>query len=68
MDKNAIKKYAVWARTELIERVRQRALKYEVAADADANADSASGKVLTDIEKTQRAAGIALCGEKAMSM
>ena len=52
MDKNAIKKYAVWARTELIERVRQRALKYEVAADADANADSASGKVLTDIEKT----------------
>jgi len=64
MDKNVIKKYAVWARTELIERVRQRALKYEVAADADANADSASGKVLTGIEKTQRAAGIARMREK----
>ena len=64
MDKNAIKKYAVWARTELIERVRQRALKYEVAADADINADSASGKVLTDIEKTQRQAAIARMREK----
>lgn len=64
MDKNAIKKYAVWARTELIERVRQRALKYEVSADADANADSASGKVLTDIEKTQRQAAIARMREK----
>lgn len=66
MDKNAIKKYAVWARTELIERVRQRALKYEVSADADANAnaDSASGKVLTDIEKTQRQAAIARVREK----
>lgn len=64
MDKNAIKKYAVWARTELIERVRQRALKYEVAVDADANAESASGKVMTDIEKTQRQAAIARMREK----
>ncbi|MEF9917428.1 MAG: hypothetical protein RR746_08730 [Lachnospiraceae bacterium] len=59
MDKNAIKKYAVWARTELIDRVRQRAVRYEVTADANPNADSASGKVLTPIEKTQRQAAIA---------
>ncbi len=30
MDKNAIKKYAVWARRELISRVAQRAALYEI--------------------------------------
>ena len=30
MDKNAIKKYAVWARRELISRVSQRAALYEI--------------------------------------
>lgn len=64
MDKNAIKKYAVWARTELIDRVRQRAVRYEVTADANPNADSASGKVLTQIEKTQRQAAIARMRDK----
>lgn len=64
MDKNAIKKFAVWARTELIERVRQRADRYEVTADANSNADSASGKVLTPIEKTQRQAAIARMRDK----
>ncbi|MEG2146675.1 MAG: SAM-dependent methyltransferase, partial [Lachnospiraceae bacterium] len=64
MDKNAIKKYAVWARTELKDRVRQRAARYEVTVDANPNADSASGKVLTDIEKTQRQAAIAHMRDK----
>ena len=64
MDKNAIKKYAVWARTELIDRVCQRAVRYEVTADANPNADSASGKVLTPIEKTQRQAAIARMRDK----
>ena len=32
MDKNAIKKYAVWARRELIERVSQRAMIYGITA------------------------------------
>ena len=64
MDKNAIKKYAVWARTELIDRVRQRAVRYEVTADANPNVDSASGKVLTPIEKTQRQAAIARMRDK----
>ena len=30
MDKNAIKKYAVWAREQLIEKVTARAVKYEI--------------------------------------
>ena len=30
MDKNAIKKYAVWARRELISRVSQKALQYGI--------------------------------------
>ncbi len=58
MDKNAIKKYAVWARRELIERVSQKALQYGITADckADPNADSVSGRLLTDAEKKQRRA------------
>lgn len=56
MDKNAIKKYAVWARRELIERVSQKALQYGITADgkADPNADSVNGRLLTDDEKKQR--------------
>lgn len=58
MDKNAIKKYAVWARRELIERVSQKALQYGITADgkADPNADSVNGRLLTDAEKKQRRA------------
>ena len=56
MDKNAIKKYAVWARIELIERVSQKADQYEISADADPDADSARGVVLTPDQKKQRAA------------
>ena len=55
MDKNAIKKYAIWARNELIERVSQKADQYEISADADLNADSAHGVLLTSTEKKQRA-------------
>lgn len=66
MDKNAIKKYAIWARNELIERVSQKADQYDISADADPNADSAHGVVLTKDEKTQRAALIAQVKEKGM--
>jgi len=64
MDKNAIKKYAVWARNELIERVSQKADQYEISADADPNADSAHGVLLTADEKKQRAALIGQIKEK----
>ena len=56
MDKNAIKKYAVWARRELIERVSQKAQQYGVTADevVAAGADSVHGRVLSTTEKTRR--------------
>lgn len=58
MDKNAIKKYAVWARRELIERVSQKALQYEITADgkADPNAEKVNGRPLSAAEKKQRQA------------
>lgn len=58
MDKNAIKKYAVWARRELIERVSQRAMIYGITAkDAgDPNAASVNGHLLSQAEKRQRQA------------
>ena len=56
MDKNAIKKYAIWARNELIARIAQRALKYGISKDniVDAYADSINGVLLSAVEKSQR--------------
>ena len=56
MDKNAIKKYAVWARRELIERVSQRAMIYGITAKdaSDPNAESVNGHLLSQSEKRQR--------------
>ena len=61
MDKNAIKKYAVWARRELIARVAQRAALYEITEGGfgDPDAQTAHGRVLTDEEKAQRQALVA---------
>ena len=58
MDKNAIKKYAVWARRELIERVSQRAMIYGITAKdvGDPNAESINGHLLSQAEKRQRQA------------
>lgn len=60
MDKNAIRKYAVWARTELISRVKQRALLYGITEkEMTDNLDSVNDKLLTPKEKKQRSALIA---------
>lgn len=66
MDKNAIKKFAVWARTELIARVSLKGVEYGITEDniVDAAADSVGGKVLTDAEKKQRQALIAEINDK----
>ena len=58
MDKNAIKKYAVWARRELISRVSQRAAYYGITEDwdGDTTAEIVMGRVLSAEEKTQRQA------------
>ena len=66
MDKNAIKKFAVWARTELIARVSLKGVEYGITEDniEDVNADSVGGKVLTANEKKQRQALIAEINDK----
>ena len=66
MDKTAIKKYAVWARKELISRVAQKAQQYGITETemVDAGADSVNGKVLSAEEMQQRRALIAQINEK----
>ena len=66
MDKNAIKKFAVWARRELIERVSQEAMQYGIEKDniIDAATDSINGTVLTDVQKNQRRALISQINQK----
>ena len=66
MDKNAIKKYAVWARRELIDRVTKRAAVFGVTKDdfGDPNADSVNGHLLFEAEKRQRQALIRRIEEK----
>ena len=56
MNKTAIQKFAIWARTELIEQVAQRAYQYGIDAKGygDAAADSIGGRLLTAEEKSQR--------------
>ncbi len=66
MDKNVIKKYAVWARRELISRVSQKAYQYGIRENdiIDANVDNIDGKILSDSEKKERRALIAQVAEK----
>lgn len=66
MEKNAIKKFAVWARNELLTRVAQRAARYGIEKDnmIDANADSINGVLLSRDEKKQRRALIRQINEK----
>lgn len=56
MNKNAIQKYAVWARNELIEQIKQRAYQYGISEKGfgDENAAVISGRVLSAEEKKQR--------------
>lgn len=66
MDKNAIKKYAIWARRELIARVSQRAALYEITAAGYGNPDAVSvhGRILSLEERNQRKALIAQIQQK----
>lgn len=56
MNKSAIQKYAIWARNELIEQVKQRAFQYGIneAGFGDENASVVAGRVLSNDEKRQR--------------
>lgn len=61
MNKNAIKKYAIWARRELIDRVSKKAMRCGISPDgaADPDAFSVDGRLLSDTEQRQRRALIA---------
>lgn len=58
MEKNAIKKFAVWAREELIKRCSTKAEEYGITQDsvADVGAVSINGKLLTEAQIKQRKA------------
>ena len=58
MDKNAIKKYAVWARQEMIDRVRHKAAQYGITDSAIIPADAISidGVLLSPVVVEQRKA------------
>ena len=56
MNKTAIRNYAVWARTALIEAVTQKAFEYEIKDGAEMNGslESIGGRLLTSDEKEWR--------------
>ena len=58
MDKNAIKKFAVWARRELIARVSQKAEQYGITEKnpGEIKDESVNGRLLTQAERSQRVA------------
>ena len=66
MNKNAIQKFAIWARTELITQVKQRAYQYGIdeSGFGDASADTLNGRLLTAEEKSQRQELIRLVKKK----
>ena len=55
MNKNAIKNYAVWARTELMTQVAQKAYEYGVTESSlpNYNTDNVNGRLLSSVEKKQ---------------
>ena len=55
MNKTAIKNYAVWARSELIERVSQKAFQYGISETTlpELNTESINGNLLSKEEKNQ---------------
>ena len=58
MNKTAIKNFAIWARVNLIEAVKQRAFEYEITKDGVNNAslESVGGRILSTAERDQRRA------------
>lgn len=61
MNKNAIQKYAVWARNELIDQIKQRAYQYGISEKSygDENASVIAGRALSLEEMRQRKAFVA---------
>lgn len=55
MNKNAIKSFAVWARTELMKQVSQKAYEYGVTENSlpELNTDTINDRLLSSDEKSQ---------------
>ena len=66
MNKTAIKNFAIWARVNLIEAVKQRAYEYEITKDGVNNTslESVGGRILSTAERDQRRALINEISEK----
>ena len=66
MDKNAIKKFAIWARKELIARVTQRAYLYGVDGEQELDAEQKeiNGRLLSAVELKQRRTLVSRVKEK----
>ena len=66
MNKTAIKNFAIWARVNLIEAVKQRAYEYEITKDGTNNTslESVGGRILSTAERDQRRALINKISEK----
>ena len=66
MNKSKIQKFAMWARTELITQVKQRAFQYGIgeAGFGDTSVEAISGRLLTAEERTQREELIRLVKKK----
>ena len=56
MNKTAIKNFAIWARVNLIEAVKQKAYEYEIkdGVESVAALDAVGGRLLSKTEKEQR--------------
>ena len=70
MNKNAIQKYAVWARNELIEQIKQRAYQYGISEKSygDENASVIAGRALSLEEMRQRKAFVAQIKEDGLAI
>ena len=57
MNKNALKSFAVWARVQLIEQVKQKSFEYGITEDScgDENARTIGTRALSNAEVNQRA-------------
>ena len=57
MNKNALKTYAVWARVQLMEQVKQKAFEYGITEDSygEENARTIGTRALSNAEVNQRA-------------
>ena len=66
MNKSKIQKFAMWARTELITQVKQRAYQYGIgeAGFGDTSVEAISGRLLTAEERTKREELIRLVKKK----